>query len=185
MAGSLKFSARLLSVVSYSVTRLWRITVATHSWYQLLVFSMPEFFMHRDGRYAVWFRTPRGEGTGIVELANGIISGSDSFLTYGGSYKVDDDRFTATLTTTRHTAGPPTLFGIDEIELELAGQFKGRMASCSGTARQAPELPFEATLIATENQSPAPDGNRAGKLPAGADSRIRLRQPGVRGLIRA
>ena len=142
------------------------------------------FFMQRDGRYAVWFRTPRGEGTGIVDLANGIISGSDSFLTYGGSYKVDDDRFTATLTTTRHAAGPPTLFGIDEVELELAGQFKGRMASCSGAARQAPDLRFEATLIASEDALPAPGGNRAGKLPASADSRYRVRHPGVRGLSR-
>ena len=139
--------------------------------------------MLRDGRYAVWFRTPRGEGTGIVDLANGIISGRDSFLTYGGSYKVDDDRFTATLTTTRHAAGPPTLFGIDEVELELAGQFKGKMASCAGAARQAPGLPFEATLIASEEVSPAPGGNRAGKLPASFDSRQRTR-PLVRGLSR-
>ena len=141
--------------------------------------------MHRDGRYAVWFRTPRGEGTGIVNLADGIISGSDSFLTYGGSYKVDDDRFTATLTTTRHAAGPPTLFGIDEIELELAGSFKGKLASCSGTAKQAPGLPFEATLIASDEASPAPGGNRAGKLPVGADHRYRARNPVVRGLSRA
>ncbi|MBA2402359.1 MAG: hypothetical protein H0V72_27435 [Bradyrhizobium sp.] len=141
--------------------------------------------MHRDGRYAVWFRTPRGEGTGIVDLVNGTISGCDSFLTYSGSYEVDDDRFTAALTTTRHSAGPPTLFGIDEVELELAGQFKGKMASCSGAARQAPNLLFEATLIASEEALPAPDRNGASKLPDGADGRIRMRHPGARGLSRA
>ena len=140
--------------------------------------------MHRDGRYAVWFRTPRGEGTGIVHLANGVISGCDSFFTYSGSYEVDDDRFTAALTTTRYAAGPPTLFGIDEVEVELAGRFKGRMASCAGTAKQAPGMSFEATLFASESEAPEPDRSRAVKLPAGPDSRTRARHPVVRGLAR-
>jgi len=141
--------------------------------------------MHRDGRYAVWYRTSRGEGTGIVHLANGRISGGDSFFSYCGSYEVDDDRFTASFTTTRHSAGPPTLFGLDEVEVELAGSFKGKMASCSGTAKQAPGLSLEVTLIASEDPSPAPDGNRAGKLPMGFDRRYRLGTPLARGLSRA
>jgi hypothetical protein len=147
----------------------------------IVSFPKPEFFMHRDGQYAVWFRTPRGEGTGVIHLANGKISGGDSFFTYSGSYEVDNDHFTAALTTTRHAAGPPTLFGFDEVEVELAGRFKGRMASCSGAAKQAPGLPFEATLIACEEQSPEPDRNRAGKLPVGPDSRYRVWNPVVRG----
>ena len=137
--------------------------------------------MHRDGRYAVWFRTPRGEGTAIVHLANGLISGGDSFFAYSGSYEVDDDQFTAAVTTIRHTAGPPTLFGLDEVEVELAGKFKGRMASCAGTAKQAPGLPFEATLIASEDASPPPEGNRAGRLPHRPDTRYRAWNPAVRG----
>ena len=140
--------------------------------------------MHRDGRYAAWFRTPRGEGTGIVHLANGRISGGDAFFTYSGSYQVDDDRFTAALKTTRYAEGPPTLFGLDEVEVELAGRFKGRLASCSGTAKQAPGLPFEATLIPREEQSPEPDRSRAGKLPDGFDARRPIRNPVVRGLSR-
>ena len=141
--------------------------------------------MHRDGRYAVWFRTPRGEGTGVVHLANGRISGGDSFFTYSGSYKVDDDHFTAALTTTRYAEGPPTLFGLDEVEVELAGTFKGRMASCSGAAKQAPDLPFAATLIASEDASPEPDRNRAGHLAVGPDSRYRVWNSAARGLSRA
>lgn len=140
--------------------------------------------MHRDGRYAVWFKTSRGEGTGIVHLANGRISGGDSFFTYIGSYEVDDDKFTAALKTVRHAEGPPTLFGLDEVEVELAGSFKGRMASCAGTARQAPELPFQATLIACEEPSPEPERNRGGKLPAGPDNRYRVWNPVMRGSSR-
>ena len=140
--------------------------------------------MLRDGRYAAWFRTSRGEGTGIVHLADGKISGGDCFITYGGAYQVDDDRFTATLTTKRHAAGPATVFGLDEVEVELAGRFKGRLASCSGTARHAPDLPFEATLIASEDAAPEPDRNRAGKSPVGPDGRYRVWNPVVRGLSR-
>ncbi len=137
--------------------------------------------MDRDGRYAVWFKTSRGEGTGIVHLANGRISGGDSFFTYAGSYEVDDDKFTAALKTVRHAAGPPTLFGLDEVEVELAGSFKGRMASCAGAVRQAPELLFQATLIACEEPSPEPARNRGGKPPVGLDNRYRVWNPVMRG----
>lgn len=140
--------------------------------------------MHRDGRYAVWFRTSLGEGTGVVHLAHGVISGGDSFFTYSGSYEIDDDHFTAALTTTRHAAGPPTLFGLDEVDVKLAGKFKGRMASCAGTATQAPGLSFEATLIASGEPSPVPGGNRAGKLPTGASRQFQARNPVMRGLSR-
>ncbi|SDR92441.1 hypothetical protein [Bradyrhizobium canariense] len=108
--------------------------------------------MLRDGEYAAWYRTPRGEGTGIIVLAKGKIAGGDSVLTYSGWYEVNEDRFTATLSTKRHTAGQPTLFGIDEVELKLTGQSNGTTASCSGIALQAPELPFHATLIRVQGQ---------------------------------
>jgi hypothetical protein len=82
-----------------------------------------------------------------VHLVNGKISGGDSIFTYGGSYEVDEDRFTATLTTRRHAAGPPTVFGVDEVEAKLEGKFNDKMALCSGTAEQAPGVVFEATLF--------------------------------------
>jgi hypothetical protein len=44
------------------------------------------------------------------------------------------------------------LFGIDEVELKLAGQSNGTTASCSGRAEQAPELPFHAALIRFQDQ---------------------------------
>jgi hypothetical protein len=112
--------------------------------------------MLQDGEYAAWYKTPRGEGTGIVHLANGEITGGDSVLSYSGWYKVDEDRFTAVLTTRRHAAGQPSLFGIDEVELRLAGKSTGVTASCAGTATQAPELPFQATLIRVQTSPPPP-----------------------------
>jgi hypothetical protein len=144
--------------------------------------------MIRDGRYAAWFRTSRGEGTGIVQLANGTISGGDSFFTYGGSYEIDQDRFTAVLTTKRHAAGPPTVFGLDEVEIKLAGKIRGTTASCAGTAEQVPGMAFEATLFLDQDESPGPDRKRAmpnpkvSKLPNGSNSRYRARNPFARGV---
>ncbi|MGY3388019.1 hypothetical protein ACVWW6_000610 [Bradyrhizobium sp. USDA 3311] len=103
--------------------------------------------MLKDGTYSAWFKTPRGEGTGIVHFENGKISGGDSIITYGGTYETVGDRFTATVTTKRHTAGHATVFGIDDLELKLDGVVKGATAKCTGTAAAAPGLTFEATLI--------------------------------------
>jgi hypothetical protein len=140
--------------------------------------------MLKDGKYAAWFRTARGQGTGIVHLAGGRISGSDSFFTYGGSYKVEQDRFTAVLTTRRHADGPPTVFGLDEVEVNLSGVCTGVMATCSGTAPQAPGVVFEATLIYSRDEAPQPDTacavvklktDKPPVLPRGLDGRSRPR----------
>jgi hypothetical protein len=133
--------------------------------------------MLRDGEYAVWYRTSRGEGTGTVYLANGNISGSDCTFTYGGCYEVDEDRFTATLTTRRHADGPASVFGVDEVEARLTGMVKGATAVCSGTAAQAPGVYFEATLFPVTNQPPRPEEVRrapasgtVARLPKGLDA---------------
>jgi hypothetical protein len=130
---------------------------------------------NRDGKYTVWFRTPRGQGTGIVHLADGKLTGGDCFFIYEGTYEVDDKSFTATLTTRRCAAGPTTVFGLDEIELKLAGTFKGATAFCSGTSDQAPGLCFEATLFGGLDQPPPDtrpaavvfDAARFAKIPGG------------------
>ena len=139
--------------------------------------------MLRDGKYAAWFRTPRGQGTGVVDLIDGRISGSDSFFTYGGSYHVDQLRFTAVLTVKRHTEGSPSVFGPDEVEVDLSGAWSGAVATCSGTAKEAPDVNFEATLIYCQEEAPAADARgavvklNADKLPRGFDSRSRQRHP--------
>ncbi len=101
--------------------------------------------MLKEGKYAAWFRTAQAQGTGIVHLAEGRISGSDSFFTYDGSYQFDDDRrFTAVLTTRRHAEGPPTVFGLDEVEVELSGVYTGAASITSGILTTA--CAFSVTL---------------------------------------
>lgn len=147
--------------------------------------------MFRDGTYTAWFRTARGQGTATVHLAGGRISGGDSFFSYGGTYEIEGDNFTATLTTKRFADGPTTVFGFDEVELKLAGTVRGAIATCTGTSAQAPGLPFEATLFLGQEQRtsqpasepplpqpprPMPHSNIA-RLPRGDGGRSRGRNP--------
>ena len=111
--------------------------------------------MFRDGTYTAWFRTPRGQGTATVHLAEGRISGGDSFFNYGGCYEIEGDRFSATLTTKRIADGPTTVFGLDEVELKLNGMLRGEIARCTGRSAQAPDVEFEAMLFLWQEQ-PAP-----------------------------
>jgi hypothetical protein len=114
--------------------------------------------MLKDGTYAAWFRTPAGEGTGLVHLKDGAITGGDSFLNYSGSYKTDGDLFAAAVRTKRHTWGHPTVFGADELTIRLEGECNDVLAKCSGRADEVPDMLFEATLILSrpDNRKPVP-----------------------------
>jgi hypothetical protein len=113
--------------------------------------------MLRNGRYSAWFRTRQEEGTGvmqqegmgILELHDGKVTGRGTVLTFTGSYVTDGDKFAAFIATERHTPGYPSAFGIgiDDVNLTLTGKSTPTTASCTGTAKQAPGLTFEATLV--------------------------------------
>jgi hypothetical protein len=103
--------------------------------------------MLQNARYSVWFRTPQGEGYGIVSLMDGNVSGGDSISEYTGTYVQDGDRFSATIAVRRHTQGQPSVFGIDNVDLTLTGKSTPTVASCFGTAKQAPSTTLQATLI--------------------------------------
>ena len=114
--------------------------------------------MLRDGTYAAWFKTPAGNGTGIVHVADGRIWGRDGVMSYEGSCVVDGDRFTAIVVTRRHTGGLPTVFGDDqELELKLEGRCAGKIATYVGTADQFPGVLLEGTLIFNERSNAPAD----------------------------
>jgi hypothetical protein len=62
-------------------------------------------------------------------------------------YFQNGDRFSAFVRTRRHPPGQPSVFGIDNLDLTLIGKSTPTTASCTGTAKQAPGLTFEATLV--------------------------------------
>jgi hypothetical protein len=118
--------------------------------------------MLENGKYAAWFKTPNGQGTGIVFLTNGEIAGQDSVIAYSGFYEQDGDQFTATLRIRRFREGQPSLFGLDNVELRLCGESSGRIAVCTGTTEQVPGLVFQATLIRAQEM---PSGLNAARPP--------------------
>ncbi|MBR0967560.1 hypothetical protein JQ554_25810 [Bradyrhizobium diazoefficiens] len=121
--------------------------------------------MLKDGTYAAWFKTPLDQGTGIVHLADGEIWGRDSLMTYHGVCKIDGERFTATVSTKRHTDGRATIFGVDdELTLEIEGICAGKIATYTATTAKVPGVVLQGTLIRTEQPSPAPE--RTAQIPA-------------------
>jgi hypothetical protein len=103
----------------------------------------------RDGKYSVWFRTPLAEGTGVVVLApDGKLSGGDTIMSYTGHWRTDGEQFEATLFATRHSPGPGAFGEVDDLDLSLTGRSRGGItASCKSTAKQAPGLTLDATLV--------------------------------------
>jgi hypothetical protein len=102
-----------------------------------------------NGRYSVWFKTPIGEGAGVVEFdANGKLSGNDSTFAYAGHWKQDGELFKATLSAMRIAPGPPGVFGMDAVDITLVGHSDGEVSTlCTGFAKQSPGLKLEVTLI--------------------------------------
>lgn len=129
-----------------------------------------------DGTYAAWYRTPLDQGTGIVHLADGEIWGRDSLMTYQGRCRVEGDRFTATVSTRRHTEGRAGVFGVyDELVLENEGRSAGKVATYTAITAQVPGMVLHGTLILTEPlvpglrpSAPVPafDPSRLPKLPS-------------------
>ena len=116
--------------------------------------------MLKDGTYAAFFKTSQGgQGTGIAHVADGKIWGRDSIMTYSGHCEVDGDRFTATITTKKHTEGHTVFGSDDELQLKLEGTCPGKIARYVGTAEQFPGVLLEGTLILSEQQPPAPEAN--------------------------
>jgi hypothetical protein len=114
--------------------------------------------MLKDGTYAAWYKTPFDQGTGIVHVADGQIWGRDSLMTYHGSLEVDGDRFTATVSTKRHTEGRDTVFGAyDELTLDIEGTCPGKIATYTATAAQARGMVLQGTLILTEQPAATPE----------------------------
>lgn len=103
--------------------------------------------MLREGEYIAWFRTALGSGTGRVLLKDGEISGSDSIISYSGTYSVAGDAFTVRVVTRRHTKGHDSLVGGDEVELTLQGISKGDFACCSGLVDGTSDVKVDVTLI--------------------------------------
>ena len=105
--------------------------------------------MIAEGKYSVWFKTPIGDGAGVVEFGpNGQLSGADTTFSYTGNWTQEGERFKAALSATRVAPGPPGVFGMDQVDIMVSGHSDGDLSmSCTGFAKQAPGLKLEVLLI--------------------------------------
>ena len=105
--------------------------------------------MITQGRYSAWFKTPIGEGAAVVAFGpDGKLSGRDTTYSYIGNWTQEGERFKAALSARRIAPGPPGVFGMDEIDVVLAGRSDGDVsASCTGFAKQSPGLKLEVVFI--------------------------------------
>lgn len=114
--------------------------------------------MIRAGRYSVWFKTPVGEGAGVVVFGpDGKLGGGDATFSYYGDWEQEGKRFKATLSAKRTSAGPPGVFGIDEVDIVVTGSSDGGPTLlCTGFAKQAPGLKLDVTLDRLRDASDKP-----------------------------
>jgi len=100
----------------------------------------------REGLYKVEFSTQRGLGAGVAVLLDGKIRGGDSSMYYVGSYKLNGDAFNAEVAVKRHAPGLQSVFGIDEVTIQLSGRIAGDSGALEGRAKEIPTASFRATL---------------------------------------
>ena len=105
--------------------------------------------MITPGKYSVWFKTPVGEGAGLVEFApDGTLDGGDSTFAYAGSWTMEGGHFRASLSARRVEPGPPGVFGVDEVDIVVSGHSTdGASTFCTGFAKQAPGLKLDVELV--------------------------------------
>src|SRR5262249_6915804 len=104
--------------------------------------------MLKDGHYIACFKTELGQRTGRVLLKDGRIFGGDTVITYGGTSQVDGSQLTATLTTRRHAAGQPSVFGIDEVEIKFAGPRPATLLRAQASlSKEIPAMLFQVAWI--------------------------------------
>jgi hypothetical protein len=115
------------------------------------------------GKYSVWFKTPIGEGAGMAEFfADGTFKGIDSSFAYTGTWNPNAERLHAKLSAWRTTPGPPSLLGVDDVDLTVTEYASdGESVMCTGFARQSPGLRMEITLMRVPDEAPG-GGERAG-----------------------
>ncbi len=102
----------------------------------------------QDGLYKVDFKTPLGWGSGVVHAQGGKLWGGDAALYYVGTYSQSGKEVSASVKTFRHTQNPgiQSVFGRDQVSIQLKGMEDGNNVQCAGSAPEAPGVSFSALL---------------------------------------
>jgi hypothetical protein len=117
-----------------------------------------------SGKYSVWFKTLVGEGSGMAEFfADGTFQGIDSSFAYTGTWNLNAGRLHAKLSAWRTSPGPPSLLGVDDVDLTVTEYASdGDSVMCTGFAKQSPGLRMDITLMRVPDEAPGGAGNVGG-----------------------
>lgn len=102
----------------------------------------------KNGLYKAFFKTPLGQGTGIVVIIDGSIKGGDSSMYYTGTFQEINNQITATIHVGKHSNVPgiTSVFGLDDVNVKLQGTSTDNTATISGVAAEAPTAHLQAQL---------------------------------------
>lgn len=87
----------------------------------------------KNGLYQAKFSTPLGSGSGVVVANDGQFLGGDATIYYSGSYSEDDGTIKASLSTGRHDASGQSVFGSDNVSIQLSGSTTETSAQMAGS----------------------------------------------------
>ena len=99
----------------------------------------------KHGLYKVEFRTPGGNGAGVLFVQDGKFRGGDGGFYYVGTYTETGDHITGSVLVKRHSAGVNGLVP-DNTTINLSGAAKGDAATLDGTIAGRPGVKFHAHI---------------------------------------
>lgn len=102
----------------------------------------------KDGLYKIDFRTPLGAGTGVVFAQAGRLWGGDAGMYYVGTFTNNNGQMEGNVKTGRHTnaLGTDSVFGIDNVNINLRGNVNGDVVEATGTSPEARGVSFQVRM---------------------------------------
>lgn len=101
-----------------------------------------------SGLYAIRFETPLGAGAGVAYLDAGKLRGGDSMMAYVGTYNEAGGTLNADVQAYKHTnvPGMVSVFGMDQVLIQLQGAASGSTAVLTGNAQQVPGVTLKVSM---------------------------------------
>lgn len=95
-----------------------------------------------EGFYKISFFTQLSTGSGVAFLSGGSLCGSDSLVSYDGTYEIEGDCFHARILMLSHggSQGATSAFGVERATLSVKGRVTDTGLNCVACADTAPDI---------------------------------------------
>lgn len=102
-----------------------------------------------SGLYKIAFETRAGTDYGVAHLHDGRLRGGDGGMAYVGSYRIDGQLFSASMSVTqhRHVPGAVSALGLNDVLVHLHGVLAdGGVLQVQGSSPESASVRFKARL---------------------------------------